>query len=162
MSIEINGLEVALSRLDLFTDLDRLEKGINAACLLVERSAKQKAPKGELQQSISSKIEDFKGFVYTPLHYAPYVEYGTGLFSDHPNGGRKEVPWVYIEGQYNEPAKKTVYTEQKARETVASLRADGIPAVMTYGQKPQPYLRPALDENKKEIVRILGETLFNG
>lgn len=161
MAIEINGLEVALGRLDLLTDWNKLEQGIKDACLLVERSAKQKAPKGELQQSIASKVEDFKGIVYTPVRYAPYVEYGTGLFSDHPNGGRKEVPWVYIEGQYNEPTKKTIYTEQKAKETVAMLRADGIPAVMTYGQEPQPYLRPALDENRKEILRVLGEALLS-
>lgn len=160
MAIEINGLEVALGRLDLLADWDRVERGISDSCLLVERSAKQKAPKGELSQSITSKMEDFKGIVYTPLRYAPYVEYGTGIFAEGGKG-RKEVPWIYIEGQYNEPGKKTIYTEQTARETVAMLRADGIPAVMTYGQEPQPYLRPALDENRKEILRVLGEALFN-
>ena len=161
MAIEINGLEVALGRLDLLTDWDRVEKGINAACLLVERAAKQKAPKGELQQSIASKVEDFRGIVYSPLYYAPYVEYGTGLFSEHPKGGRKEVPWVYVEGQYNEPTKKTIHTEASADQAVAMLREEGLPAVKTYGQKPQPYLRPALDENKEEILRILGEALLN-
>lgn len=161
MSVEINGLEVLLDALEKVSDLSTVKQGITKATLLVERSAKQKAPKGELQQSITSKVEDYTGTVYTPLYYAPYVEYGTGLFSDHPNGGRKEVPWVYIEGQHNEPGKKTIYTDQTARETVAMLREDGIPAVMTYGQEPQPYLRPALDENKEDIIRILGEALLN-
>ena len=161
MSIEINGLEVLLGRLDHIADLSTVKQGISTACLLVERSAKQKAPKGELAQSITSKMEDYTGIVYTPLYYAPYVEYGTGIFSIHPNGGRKEVPWVYVEGQHNEPGKKTIHTEQSANETVAMMRAEGIPAVKTYGQEPQPYLRPALDENKQEILRILGEALLN-
>ncbi|WP_299043873.1 hypothetical protein [uncultured Campylobacter sp.] len=33
------------------------------------------------------------GVVYTPLEYAPYVEYGTGLFA--VEGGRADVPWSY-------------------------------------------------------------------
>lgn len=161
MAVEINGLEVLLGRLDLFTDMDRLERGISTACLLVERSAKQKAPKGELQQSITSKVEDYVGTVYTPLHYAPYVEYGTGIFATGKGGGRKEVPWVYVEGSGNTTGKKTIHTEQSAREAVAFLRSEGLPAFMTYGQEPQPYLRPALDENKDEILRLLGEALLS-
>lgn len=161
MAIEVNGLEVALGRLDKVSNIATVEQAIKDACNLVLRSAVQKAPKGELQQSLKAEVKDLVGTVGTPLHYAPYVEYGTGIFSDHPKGGRKEVPWIYIEGQYNEPAKKTIYTEQSAREMVAMLRADNIPAVMTYGQKPQPYLRPALDENREEILRVLGEALLN-
>ena len=161
MAIEINGLEVALGRLDDVIDLDRIEQGLQLATLLVERSAKQKAPKGELQQSITSKVEDYTGIVYTPLHYAPYVEYGTGIFATGKGGGRKEVPWVYVEGQYNEPAKKTIHTEQSAREAVAFLQSEGLDAHLTYGQEPQPYMRPALDENRQEILRVLGEFLVN-
>jgi len=54
----------------------------------VEAEAKKNAPKGtgELRRSITSRVEDDKGIVYTPLEYAPYVEYGTGLFAE--NGGR--------------------------------------------------------------------------
>jgi HK97 gp10 family phage protein len=161
MAIEINGLEVALGRLDLFTDINRVEKGLTMATLLVERAAKQKAPKGELQQSITSKVQDLKGTVGTPLYYAPYVEYGTGIYSIHPKGGRKEVPWVYVEGQVNENPQKTVHTLESAKEAAAFLESKGLNAVITYGSKPQPYLRPALDENREEILRILGEALLN-
>jgi HK97 gp10 family phage protein len=161
MAIEINGLEVALGRLDDMADLARVEQGIKTACNVVVRKAIQKAPKGEIQQSLKAEVNGLVGTVGTPLHYAPYVEYGTGIFSDHPQGGRKEVPWVYIEGQYNEPSKKTIYTDQEARETVAWLRSEGIPAVMTYGQEPQPFLRPAFDESREEILMILGEALIN-
>lgn len=161
MSIEISGLEVALGRLDLFTNIDKVEQAITKATLTVERSAIQKCQKGEIQQSITSQVDGLTGKVYTPHRLAPYLEYGTGIFSIHPKGGRKEVPWVYVEGQYNEPSKKTIHTEESADRAVAMLRADGLPGVKTYGSQPMPFLRPALDENREEILRVLGESLIN-
>lgn len=161
MSIEIQGLEIALGRLDLFTDMNKLEGAITKSTLLLERAAVQKCQKGEIQQSITSKVDGVTGTVYTPHRLAPYLEYGTGIYSIHPMGGRKQVPWVYVEGQYNEPSAKTIHTEQSADRTVASMRAEGIPAVKTYGSEPKPFLRPALDENRQEIVRLLGESLIN-
>ena len=162
MAIEINGLDVFMGRLDDLMDLSHMGEAIEKAVLLVERSAAQKAPKGEIAQSITSKVDGVEGKVYTPHKLAPYVEYGTGLFSDHPKGGRKEVPWVYVEGQYNEPTSKRIYTEAEANRAVASMRAEGIPAVKTYGSKPMPFMRPALDENRDKILEVLGEALLNG
>jgi HK97 gp10 family phage protein len=105
------------------------------ACALVERSAKQNAPKGTgaLRNSITSRVEkeggDVRGVVFTPLEYAPYIEYGTGLFAEE--GGRTDVPWYYQddEGEWHS----------------------------TKGMTPHPYLRPALDENRAQIIRILKE-----
>jgi hypothetical protein len=71
---------------------------------------------------------DLVGVVSTPLEYAPYVEFGTGLFAEEGNG-RQDVPRCYKDekGEWHS----------------------------TRGQKPQPYLRPALHENKDNILRIL-------
>jgi HK97 gp10 family phage protein len=130
MSIEIQGLNQVLQSLDI-ADPQKLNVALGRACALVERSAKQKAPKdtGELRRSISSKVEDGVGIVFTPLEYAPYVEFGTGLFAE--NGGRTDVPWSYQDdsGEWHS----------------------------TSGQKPQPFMRPALDENREEIIRIIKE-----
>lgn len=135
IGIEFRGLKAVLGQLDLFTDEAAVNAALGKACALVERSAKQKAPKdnGELRRSITSKVENFEGVVYTPLEYAPYVEYGTGLFAE--DGGR-QTPWAYEDEESGE----WVYTR---------------------GQKPQPYMRPALDENRQEIVRIIKEGLVN-
>lgn len=131
MSIEIQGLDRLLDSLDDIADPQKLNLAIGRACALVERSAKQKAPKdtGELRRSISSKVEDGVGIIFTPLEYAPYVEYGTGLFAE--NGGRSDVPWSYQDdsGEWH----------------------------TTSGQKPQPFMRPALDENREQILRIIKE-----
>lgn len=132
--MKIEGLDNVLNAIDELDDIGNLEQALGKACALVERSAKQLAPKdtGALRRSITSKVEGDKGIVYTPLEYAPYVEYGTGLFAE--NGGRKDVPWYYEDdkGEWHK----------------------------TSGQKPQPFMRPALNQNREQILRILrGEVL---
>lgn len=127
----INADELAIRLERKITDGDR--QALQRACALVEREAKQLAPKdtGALRRSITSRIEEspdgLEGIVFTPLEYAPYVEYGTGLFAE--NGGRKDVPWVYEDdkGEYH----------------------------TTYGQHPQPYMRPALENNREKILDII-------
>jgi HK97 gp10 family phage protein len=130
--ITFEGLDELLDKLDTMVDEETINKALGKACALVERSAKEKAPKGDgtLRRSITSKVEDMEGVVYTPLLYAPYVEYGTGLFAE-AGDGRKDVPWMYQDDKGNWHS--------------------------TSGMKPRPYLRPALNENREEIKRILKE-----
>ena len=132
MSIKFEGLEEVLDAIDI-ADPKKIEAALGKACALVERSAKQNAPKdtGALRRSITSKVENSEGVIYTPLEYAPYVEYGTGLFAE--GGGRKDVPWSYQDDEGNWHT--------------------------TSGQRPQPFMRPALNENRAEILRILTEAL---
>lgn len=138
INIEFLNVDSVLSALDDIGDSPEVRNAIGRACAVVERSAKQKAPKdtGALRRSITSKVEvegnEIVGTVYTPLEYAPYVEYGTGLFAEE--GGRKDVPWCYQDdkGEWH----------------------------TTSGQKPQPFMRPALNENREEIIRIVKEALI--
>ena len=133
MSIEFRGLEDIEATLTTLTDFSRLDAALEKACLIVERSAKQKAPKGngDLRRSITHTVKDLEGIVYTPLEYAPYVEYGTGLFAE--DGGRTDVPWRYKDekGEWHS----------------------------TSGQAPHPFMRPAINENREKILRILKEGL---
>ena len=135
MSVEFDGFDKIIERFNNLADEAEIEKALDKACALVERSAKEKAPKdnGELRRSITSKVENNEGIVFTPLKYAPYVEFGTGLFAEE--GGRKDVPWCYQddEGEWHS----------------------------TSGMKPHPYMRPALEENREKILSILKESLIN-
>ena len=83
MNVEFEGAEKLMARLNKMSDEAALKKSLETAASLVERSAKQKAPKdtGALRRSIRSKVEGLEGIIYTPLEYAPYIEYGTGLFA---------------------------------------------------------------------------------
>ena len=99
MAIEFEGLDEILDSLDKLADTQQLTGTMEQVCALVERDAKQNAPKdtGALARSIESKVENnnnsIQGVVFTPLEYAPYVEFGTGLFAE--SGGRTDVPWSY-------------------------------------------------------------------
>ena len=135
MAVEFEGLDEILESLDKLADTKQLNDTMGQVCALVERDAKQKAPKrsGALRRSIDSKVEvdsnNIKGIVFTPLEYAPYVEYGTGLFAEGGNG-RKDVPWAYED----EKTGKLIFTS---------------------GQNPQPYMRPAINDNREKIVRMI-------
>ena len=136
INVEVLNLDQVLNDIG---NNQEFRQALEKACAIVERSAKEKAPKGsgDLRRSITSKLEveggELVGVVYTPLYYAPYVEYGTGLFAEE--GGRKDVPWCYKddEGEWH----------------------------TTSGQKPQPFMRPAFNENRERITRLLKEALIN-
>lgn len=139
IELSIKNLDGVLEAIEAMGDVSELKQALGKACAIVERSAKEKAPKdtGELRRSITSKVEGgsgrLEGVIYTPLEYAPYVEYGTGLFAE--SGGRKDVPWNYKDdkGEWHR----------------------------TSGQHPQPFMRPALNENREQIMKILKEGLSN-
>ena len=138
MSIEFEGLDEVLDSMDKIGAAHSFIPSVKKACAIVERSAKQKALKGtgELRRSITSKVEntgtDIVGTVFTPLEYAPYVEYGTGIEAEN-NNGRKDVPWNYKDdkGEWH----------------------------TTSGMKPAPFMRPALNENREQILEVLKEGL---
>ncbi len=132
----INGVDHIIERMKQAEDIAKVRLKMGKACALVERSAKQKAPKGNgaLRNSISFRVETLPdgnvvGIVFTPLEYAPYVEHGTGLFAE--DEGRKDVPWCYQDDEGNWHT--------------------------TSGQHPHPFLRPALYENAQKIREILRE-----
>lgn len=131
--IEFKGLDEVLEMLDRPVKQEVVEAALTKACLLLEGAAREKAPKGktgDLRKFMASKVQNLQGIVYNPLEYAPYVEYGTGLFAE--NGGRTDVPWAYEDEETGE-------------------------LIWTCGQHPRPFMRPALDENREEIKRILRE-----
>ena len=131
--IKFEGLDKIIDKIEDFDDVHAMTSAMQQACNLVESAAKDKAPKdtGALRRSITSKVEvtgnSIEGIVFTPLEYAPYQEFGTGLFAENGNG--RKTPWVYMDdkGNYH----------------------------YTRGQHPQPYMRPALEENKDKIINII-------
>jgi len=121
------------SRVNRLSD-DAINTALDKATYIVENKAKELCPvgdSGQLRQSISHRIEDREGYVYTNVHYAPYVEYGTGIYAMYGNG--RKTPWSYqdLEGEWH----------------------------TTEGMEPMPYLHPALEQTRQDIVRIFREQL---
>lgn len=99
---------------------------VKTGCHMVEADAKIECPVdfGILRASLTNEIDESKqeGKVGTNKIYSPYVEFGTGI---HAEGGKgRKIPWVYKD-------KKGWH--------------------FTHGNKPQPYLRPAFEKNRKII-----------
>lgn len=112
---------------------DALISGVSKAALLVQGSAKNKAPvdSGALRQSIradKAKIqgENVTATVSTNLEYAPYVEFGTGSRGQSTNTNTK------VEVSYQSDWR---------------------------GNRAQPFLWPALRENRNNSIKIIREEI---
>ena len=107
----------------------RIESALEKASLIVVRAAKEKCPvdDGQLRQSITHEVVKEKdglvAYVGTNVEYAPYIEKGTGIY----NADGRKTPWSYqdVKGDWH----------------------------TTKGMKEQPFLQPALDENRAEISK---------
>lgn len=166
MDIKFEGLDKVLDSIEDLGNRQELKQAVTICCEQVKNTAKELAPKdtGALRRSIHRKTIDkgnvIEGIVYTPLEYAPYVEYGTGLFAE--GGGGAGGYWVYVrnsDSTSSKPSKR--YTLEEAKQVVAIMRSKGLDAVYTNGQHPQPFMRPALEQNKDFIMRTLKEALHD-
>lgn len=129
-----------------FTDNSKeVKEAFEAACLrALQRCGSQAegyaidlvpVDTGNLRNSISHKVDPEEPAVYigTNNEYAAYVELGTGKYAEI--GGRQE-PWVYQDSEGNWH--------------------------YTHGQRPQPYLRPAVSDHTKTYRAIIEDELKNG
>ena len=98
-------------------------------------TAEGRVDTGRMRNSISFEPKEPKTFVAigTNVEYAPYIEFGTGKFAE--SGGRP-TPWRYQDDKGNWHT--------------------------TNGMRPQPYLRPAIDDHMAEYEQIVKDTLQNG
>lgn len=133
----IENLDKLISKLE---KLDDVNQAMEQACILVENEAKIKCPvdNGLLRNSITHYIEDnpneLIGVVGTNVEYAPYVEFGTGIYSSLGNGRQDRWKYKDAKGEWHS----------------------------TIGQHPQPYLQPALEENRREIEKMFKEQIKKG
>lgn len=125
-----------IANLDAFIEKgfpDAIKKGLTEACMILEKSAKEKCPvdSGSLRRSIESEVEDNVGVVRSNVEYAPYVEIGTGIYSSEGTG--RQDPWRYQDasGEWH----------------------------TTEGQKPQPFMKPAMEENRSKVRDCFKEIL---
>lgn len=110
------------------------ERAMEAATLYIEGQAKSLAAvsSGEMRDKIDHKVSkrngNIIGTVGSPFMYAFYVEFGTGEFAE--NGAGRKGGWSYQDssGEW----------------------------FFTWGQEPQPFLRPAFRRNRQQIQSIIG------
>ncbi|MCW6683036.1 HK97 gp10 family phage protein [Aerococcaceae bacterium NML160702] len=112
-------------------------KAINLACMKVKSDAQLLVPVdvGDLKRSIEYEVEQnskqVEGQIGSNKDYAVFVEFGTGEFAENGNGRKGGWRYQDNEGKWH----------------------------FTKGQKPQPFLRPAYKQNKKNIKNIIEKEL---
>ena len=126
----IENMDSLLRKLAQIADINNATmKGLEKAAIRVEVDAKVNAPSddGHLRASLTHELDGSKlqAAIGSNLHYAPYVEFGTGVHAVKGDG--RKTPWSY------EDAEGNWHT--------------------TAGQHPQPFLEPALDMNKDAIQK---------
>lgn len=103
-----------------------------------EGYAKDLAPSdtGNLRNSISHRVDPDEpaAYVGTDTEYAPYVEFGTGIYAE--GGGGRPTPWVYQDDEGNWH--------------------------WTRGNPAQPFLKPAVAEHAQSYRNIIEDELKNG
>jgi len=118
--------------------LKNIVDALNAVGLFVAGEASRNAPVdlGALRNSYSHDIDakDARVRIGSKEKYAIYVEKGTGIYAEDGNG--RKTPWIYID-----------------RNGVGHR---------TSGQRPQPHLTPAGEDNIDTIIRIIANNLKKG
>lgn len=172
MHIEIKGLDKLEQKLNNLVNPEKMRNNVEQACLIVEAAAKEKTPvqTGELRRSIQTDVNFYgnitEGHVFSNLEYAPYVEYGTGLFAE--NGGGRKGWWIYVDGYSSGGSSsnsKQYATLDEAKRAMAIMLSNHPELAgqvhITQGQHPHPFLRPALIENKEKVKQKILEGVIN-
>lgn len=115
-------------------------KALNACGLVAEGHAKKlcKVDTGRLRNSITFDIEENDGegsvSIGTNVEYGIYVEMGTGIHA--ANGDGRPTPWSYkdAQGKWHR----------------------------TRGQKPQPFIKPAVADHMSQYRKIIQSELGAG
>lgn len=137
MSKFVIGLEQLNLTIDQMKNAD-LSIPLGRAGALVEGEAKKNVTgwgmggNGELRNSILYTVNDNQAQIGTNVYYAPYVEYGTGLFG--PAGSRI----------YPRHAKALHWVDRDGEHFAKSVK----------GMKPRPFMHPALTQNRTKILEI--------
>lgn len=129
---EIINLDKLNYKLENLANLN-VSKALNRACLVVENEAKKLCPvdTGDLRSSITHEVHNDVGIVGTNKEYAPYVEFGTGIFAVEGNG--RDTAWSYQDdkGEWH----------------------------TTVGQKPQPFLETAIQTKRKLVIKVFNDEI---
>lgn len=135
---DIKGLSSLMSKLSSLREIDNTYAAVSRAGKKVQAYAKLLCPvnSGELRQSIleSTRIEQghITSTIYTNKEYAPYVEFGTGPAGEMDHKGIS-------------PKVNPTYTQH------GWSYMDGGEWIYTNGQPAQPFMYPALKNNKEKI-----------
>lgn len=127
IKLDLQGYEDLKAKLQS-ANSKQIHEALTTSAIVVHNEAKMLSPvdTGRLRGSITWQVYDDYAEVGTNVDYAPYLENGTGIYA--VNGDGRPDQWRYKDasGEWH----------------------------TTSGQKPQPFMEPALTNNEQRIIDI--------
>lgn len=163
----IKGVDSLNKKLETMSAMDA-RQGIGKAIKYVQGAAKLNCSveSGELRRSILTSVDSNGGRIigkcYTNKKYAIYVEMGTGPRGEADHSGispevspsYSQSPWWIHESQIDVGlAEKYHWRKIETQKGVFYLCS---------GQPAQPFLYPALRDNRKKVIAIIAEESRKG
>lgn len=114
------------------------KRALEAVGIFISGETKVRTPvdTGNLRDSYDYLVDQSKKSVAvgSSSEYSIYVEFGTGKYAMNGNG--RQTPWSYKDKDDN--------------------------VIWTSGQRPQPHLSPAFEENKSKIEKLISQEMRRG
>lgn len=161
--IELNKRLEELSKIDM-------SKSVGKGISFVQEAAKSlcggfRQSSGELRESIFTEVQTqdgvTTGICYTNKEYAPYVEFGTGPRGQEQHEGiSPEVAITYSQTGWIIPG--GAMDREKAESYglgVLENKGGELIGYLTNGQPAKPFMYPALKDNEKEIMKLVGREI---
>ena len=142
IKVEVKGMKKAISDIDRYSKevQERVVQELNTTKQKVRNDAIRFAPvdQGQLRRFIVAEpVKNYETAVVSRAKYSIYVEYGTGDLGQNPAGGHTtKKRWVYFD------------------ELSGEFRI-GRP------QRPQPFMFPAAEANRRDHAKRMKEALEN-
>lgn len=112
---------------------EQIVKALKMIGAIAEGYAKEVCPvaTGRLRNSIANEVDEDTAYIGTNVEYAPYIEYGTGIYAE--NGDGRQTPWAFQDekGEWH----------------------------ITRGSRPYHYLKSAVTEHNDEYESIVKAVL---
>lgn len=166
-NVSVTGLDEALRKLDVKKFNQDINDELTAFGFDVTRDAKQLVPvdEGFLKNSINSVNENLAVTIVVNADYAAYVEFGTRKFAS-AYIATLPADWQTFAAQYRGPGGGSF--KEFVMRLVGWCKRKGIDekaaypiarAILIDGIKAQPFLYPAYEKNRIELIKRLKNLL---
>lgn len=141
------------------------------AMMVVQAAAKAEVPvsagsgggglRGSIYTDVETSGDHVTGICYTNSEYAPYVEFGTGPAGQESHEGiSPNVKVMYRQKGWIIPAR--AMSEEDAKMYGFPIMRNEMGEVVGYatrGQRAQPFMYPALKNNRGPVIRELSKAI---
>lgn len=156
-------------------DLNNFYSKIDKICSNLQKHAKtgiEKATKETQQTALSKKVGNkdesmilteinderiIEGRVYTNFHYAPFLEYGTGIEAELPHIGTTKT---FIKSGFTYWFLPVEKCDRDLPNQIITIGDKEF--YLMFSQQPKPFMRPTAFERRNPNIETIKESIIKG